>query len=47
MDLKVPVPFYTADPPLFLEQGYVKGAAVGLNPGLTDEDYLKAYKMAP
>ncbi len=43
------VPFFTADgaTPYMLEAGSLPGAAIGLNPGATDEDFALAHRLYP
>lgn len=45
----VNVPFYTADgaAPSMLEAGNIKGAAIGLDPGVSEDDFAQAAKWNP
>ena len=45
----IKVPFYTADgaTPYMLEAGHIKGAAVGLDSGSSDDDFAQAKKADP
>lgn len=45
----VKVPFYTADGPtdFMLEAGHIKGTAIGLDSGSSDEDFIKAKQADP
>jgi len=46
---KIDGPFYTADgaTPYMLEAGTVEGAAIGLDPGAGESDFLEAHKRTP